>query len=266
MDRSRLDDATANRTLQNVVELFIVPEIQRRHNAGAIPTLPSPLWAAQVILPGDGSEAVVRLNEEIRGGAALVVKPGVSTEAGAQITLQDIVAIERIELSEPEDLNAGHITVMWFGEYVFLAFDFRRNKEVAGKLAKAASEFFDLARYAKEEKKSWSGFVDNLYSTLELSIKAYLWTSAWGLDFRPKMHHVEIAQAFRRFPIGLNQMSSTNEVLEKLRTERKAARYLHKEIVADWSEGETWYDEVGQMLRRAEAQVQTMLPKTSQSP
>jgi|SRR5580700_5392687 hypothetical protein len=249
------DETAYNRTLQQVIDLFINPEIKRRFDAGLIAKLPMALWGVQVILPGDGSEHKVRLNEELQGSMVAVTKPGVPTAPGTPVALTDLAAIEKLVLSEPGDANASHITVVWLGDKVFLSFDARRNRQVASALVKASEEFLEAARHAKDTSKSWSVLVDTLFSSLELSVKAFLWTVPWGLKFKARMHHTEIRSTLSQFPTALNNMGGSAQALELLASERNTARYVHGEIDPKWDLGEEWFKEAEAMLQAAKGQV-----------
>lgn len=233
-------------------DTFVKPEIQRRHELGLIPALPMPLRAVQILFALDGP-AEVRLNDEVKTLGQVIVKPEIAIP-GTDISFHDIVAFEGFMPSEPEDANKGHMTAMWTGKGWLLAYDFRRNKQIGAELMRVSRQFLEAARSAIEAK-SWSVVAESLFSALELAVKAYLWTSPWGKNLRPKMPHTMIRSEFSKFPIAINGMQSTQETLEALAAERGTARYLHGPIVEDWDKAALWFSEAEKMVQRAEAQV-----------
>lgn len=263
----QMDEESALAVLQNLLSTFVEPEIKRRYEAGQISSLPMMLNAAQVILPGDGvSQLVVRLNEETNIQVSMVLKAGVLPEVDRGISLEDIDRVERMFSGNPEDADSGHIAIKWLGERVIFDFDFRYNRKKAGELVAIAVEFLQAARYAETEMRSWSVFVETLFSGLELATKAFLWTTPWGKAFRAKMPHVKIREAFATFPTTLNNLQGQADALTELARERDSARYLHREIRPQWDEGREWLTHAEQMLQRARAQVELLPVQPTNQP
>lgn len=146
--------------------------------------------------------------------------------------------------------------MLWCRPGPFFSFDARRNKAIVVKLIAVSSEFLDSAHFAKDTLNSWSVCVDNSYSSLELSIKAFLWTLPHGLAFKPGMSHDAIRRALRHFPTTANNMDGAVASYEYLMRERYKARYLHQAFTPDWSAAESWLKEAGEMLTRAMLQTE----------
>ncbi len=232
------DQEFHNRVLSNMIDLYVKPEIERRHKEGLVKTLPMPLRAVQILFTLDDGPAEVRLNEEVKALGQVIVKPEIAIP-GKAISADDIVAFEGLILSEPEDANKGHMTAILLGKGWALTYDFRRNKQIGGDIMRVSREFLEAARHAIETK-SWSVLVETLFSALELAVKAFLWTTPWGGELEPKMGHPQIRAEFSKFPIAINGMQSTSDALEALAQERNVARYLHGPIVPEWEKSAVW--------------------------
>jgi hypothetical protein len=157
------------RTLQQMFELYIHPEVARRQAAGTAPT-PMPLVSAQVLFKGNAVE--VRLNSEVKGAMKIRLPGGKPMVPGEPVYLHEIEAIERYELLA-EDRDHGHFTAILRGQEWFLLFDFRRNQGTASQLVSKAKEYVAAARLA-QRAELWGPFCDNLFSASELLAKAQL--------------------------------------------------------------------------------------------
>ena len=108
-------------TLQQVMELWIIPEIKKRQDEGTIPTEPPyTLHKAQVLIGADGTK-IVRLNNEVKILAkAKTTKP---ITKGQVLYESDIETIEELLLIE-EERDLGHFTFIKFKNSWILAFSF----------------------------------------------------------------------------------------------------------------------------------------------
>jgi hypothetical protein len=250
-----MNEELTRAVIQNMLTLYVEPEIKRRHDAGVVASLPMPLQKVQIIIPGDGSEIKVRLNDEARISADVNLRPDVPPTIGEQIGFDEIGRVNYLFPADAEDQNSGHVEMIWSGDKVLLGFDFRYNRAKASKLVPVGREFLEAARHAKDTQRSWSVFVEALFSALELATKAFLWTTPWGQTFRARMPHPAIRENFARFPTVLNNLEAQRIALSDLASERNSARYLHSEIVPRWEDGEGWFSSCEAMLRQAEAQI-----------
>jgi len=66
------------------MKFWVVPEIERRQEAGALPK-PAPLRRAQILFFAEGRSPLVRINEEVKILARGKLKPGVSKRIGDAI-------------------------------------------------------------------------------------------------------------------------------------------------------------------------------------
>lgn len=173
MVRPKIEDSKAGDALmRQALDLWIMPEIERRRSATQLAERFT-LRAAQVVMNIDGGVPRVRLNEEVQ--IVLKVRFGPLPEAkqaGEMIVLDENTAIEDMELTDT-DPNAGHVTMLAQGGRWHIKFDFRYNSERCRDTLQIAREFLDAAASALK-KGNLSAFVDNLFSATELMAKAEL--------------------------------------------------------------------------------------------
>lgn len=158
----------ADRTVKQLIEVWVEPEIKARQARGEPPT-PVILKAAQIIWP-PGNAPIVRLNDEIRGVAVVRVPVGQTTELP---TLDSPgVTLQQFDLA-PDELDAGHATLFVKDGSWQLIFNFQTRRGHAGQLLDKAEEFLATAEWRHSQGKA-SACVDNLFSVCELISKAQL--------------------------------------------------------------------------------------------
>src|SRR5215207_4746465 len=135
------DEEFGQNLMQQVLELWINPEIERRRVAGRLPD-DFALTRAQVIMNLDTNAPEVRFNKEIKAVAQFSAARAI--EVGEDVTEADVDSIEDIMLTD-EDPNAGHLTMMLFKGRWIIAFDFRYNAMRIAATVRAAREFLDSA-------------------------------------------------------------------------------------------------------------------------
>jgi len=117
----------AQAVMQDTVERFVRPEIERR--SAASEEFRGPLWAAQVILGGETTNTRVRLNSEVR----LLAKVEGADEWRDYAELRAVgpVTIREISLL-PEEDGIRHITMynVGEGEQWRLLFNFAGHQEL----------------------------------------------------------------------------------------------------------------------------------------
>jgi hypothetical protein len=124
------------RTFRQMFNLFIKPEVERRHAAGLL-TMQFDLQKAQVIFDDD-QPPKVRLNDEVKGSfLAKISKP---VEIGDPISVSDITEVDRWEL-DMADADSGHFTVLRWGDGWRMLYDFQTNKRKAADLVSLAKQF-----------------------------------------------------------------------------------------------------------------------------
>ena len=169
---SELPESAGASIFQQMIDIWVRPEIDRRRAARALPESFA-LHAAQLICSADGEPNKVRLNDEVQAVALIRKKPGVAKEKGDTIYLDEIEGVETIVLPETEDPNCGHATLVRLGDTWHVVFDFRYNRGRSLELVGRARRFLDAARHANE-CAAWSVLAYNLFTAMELAAKAEL--------------------------------------------------------------------------------------------
>jgi len=218
-----MDEQIKEAVIQQAMDFWINPEIERRREAGTLPE-DFVLSAAQVIL-GDAEMPEVRLNEEVK--AAILVEANRDVTVGEEITADDIAAYKDIILTE-DDPNAGHITIVPRQGHWGLAFDFRRNAAHIGQHIERARQFLDTAAWARQEAKV-SPFVDNLFSATELMAKGLL---IWMPDEKllKGKSHGRLHERFNYERKMDNVDARFAKLLNDLADLRRPARYLARDL------------------------------------
>jgi hypothetical protein len=160
-----MEDLASQRFLDDILRLYITPEIERRTAAKLIPS-PFVLWGAQVIMSFE-KPVEIRLNDEVKAQMKCRYKHEV--KIGTQIDFDNIEEILDVDARDT-DPDAGHITVVFHGGRCYMRFDLRYNAaRIKGHL-EAAREFLSCATCALE-RGHLRAFVDNLFSAAELIAK-----------------------------------------------------------------------------------------------
>jgi hypothetical protein len=155
--------------LRQAFELWINPEINRRQAEGKL-TDGIDLFTAQIVFHID-LPVEIRLNHEVKAQAQMQLSR--SFRPGDPITIGDVEEIVSVDLTD-DDANSAHITLIRTGPEIWMvAFNAQYNRGRARALISIASEYIQLARYALS-KGFYRGFVDTLFSAVELSAKARL--------------------------------------------------------------------------------------------
>lgn len=205
--------------MQNILDLWINPEIERRKEAGNLED-GFVLRAAQVILNVDASTPEVRLNEEVVAVAqARAARP---IEAGEKLTSNDLSTIESIELTE-QDPNAAHITIVLLDTDWYISFDFRYNATRILEAINAAEEFLSCAVFALK-KGYLRAFVENLYGATELMAKGIL-IRLPEKKFLTSEQHKFIASSFNLLRSNMSIDGKYVNLLNRLSRLRSPARY-----------------------------------------
>jgi hypothetical protein len=163
-----LDEQGAQHLFEEVLDLWIHPEIERRRAAGLLPD-DFLVYKAQVVLNLD-APTQVRLNHEVVAAARLKVNRPI--RKGEIVTVGDVDEIADIQLTDL-DPNAGHVTLVLLRDTWHIRFDFRYNAARITAMLDTARQFLDCASVALE-KEHLRAFVDNLFSATELMAKGEL--------------------------------------------------------------------------------------------
>ena len=241
--------------LQQAFDLWLIPEIERRRQAGAIAE-DWTLERAQVIFGNGDEPPAVRLNGEVKGTA--IVTAARAIEKGEMITLDDSGISDLVR--DPEDEDMGHLTILPSpGGGWFISFDFRRNASTMRALADRADGFLATARAALVAGHL-APTAENLFAAVELLAKALLiWIPDESL-LRSRTHQT----VHRRFN-SERRMGNVDprfaDLLNRLRDVRGSARYLRGDLLLDAREAEEMIAVAEEMLEAARAAI----PRTSGS-
>src|SRR5258708_31397857 len=121
----------------------------------------------------DGRDIEVRMKSEVKGGLRDKEKQGVDKKPGDDVFADEIGSVDAIELSDRDDPDCGHATILRLPDQWILGFDLVYSKGSARKYLQTAQEFFSAAETAWERHHR-SAFIDTLYSAAELSVRALL--------------------------------------------------------------------------------------------
>jgi hypothetical protein len=140
-----LDKEGQQRSFDQFMQLFVLPEIERRKKDGNLPE-GFILQSAQVIFSGDGTKPVVRLNTEAKIEAKVKLKDDIKKNKGEVVSWNDIEDIQMIRLPDDEEGKYAHFSMVRVGGNWIFTFDFRYNKELARTCFKTAKQFAENLR------------------------------------------------------------------------------------------------------------------------
>lgn len=251
---TNIDREFSKRAVQNIMDIFVTPEVKRRQDAGKLPE-PVKLMCAQVILFPDERKPLIRINEEVRAKAKVEYRPGISKKPGDPVYENEIEAISYVELGPDDDPDCGHIFLYFHGSTAFMSFDFRRNRALARRHTQRAKDYLKAASHSMQSD-NLAPFIDNLFNAAELSAKAVLLvTYDYAPSLRVKSSHRGIHMRYNKFANLGNVMPEYKKIFNKLAGLRDPARYLkgHLPTITD-AEAQRMLNVVSQMIGDAERQ------------
>jgi hypothetical protein len=160
-------DEFAKAAVQNMLDLFITPEVTRRQEAGLLPK-PLELERAQIIFRADGSKPIVRINKEVQ--LQMLARATRAVTVGEPVYSNDLSEIVGAKLIDEEE-DCGHFTFVNMGGRLFLSFDFHYNRSASRSLVVLAKQFAEAAELCMERQLS-EPCVDNLFNACELAARA----------------------------------------------------------------------------------------------
>jgi len=230
------------------MDLFIAPEIKRRQENGELPT-PFELKAAQIVFFPDNRKPEVRINSEIKAIGKVKLKAGVSKKKGDPIHEHEVEGLKEINLTEEDDPDCAHATLIRLADAWIISFDFRHNKGLSKKHVETAKQFYECAEFSLG-RKNWTSFVDNLFSAAELVVKSVLLSFPDPI-FRKKATHKGIHYKYNRFADLGNVKPAFRETFNKLYNWRACARYIKKNITISEDEARKLLNIVKEMIEDA---------------
>lgn len=222
-----LDEKGAKNLFDNIMNLWVLPEIERRRKNDQI-SGQYILSKAQVVFNPKSESIVVRLNEEVKASATAKIKKGVSKRKGEPVYEGEIEEIQDIKLTEEDDPDSGHVTMMQFRGNWIIHFNFRYYKSRLQYFLRAAEEFLLSARTNKKENLT-RPFIDNIFSAIEMMAVCQLYNRA-GNKFQKKRSHRLVQRKYNDVTRLGNFKPEYKEVLNKLAGLRDGARYIKRDF------------------------------------
>ena len=215
-----MDEEIKQRVFQQVMDIFVIPEIEKRRKEGKI-SEGATISKMQIVFSLDDQKNYVRLNNEVK--AIATGKANKSINKGDVVYEDDIVNIEKIELTD-DDLNCAHITLLLFKKKWIISFDFRYNKERIKEHIEASKEFYGSALDSLD-KNRLRPFYENAFASAELSAKSVLLALPDKKILEGKNHKDRIKKFENWAKLG-NVKMEFSTTLSGLSDLRDSARYL----------------------------------------
>lgn len=220
-----LTDEFKRRVYEQLFEMWINPEIDRRRVAGRLPD-DFALYAAQVIMNPEATGNEVRLNDEV--AAIAMVRARGPLEPGEPVSSEQVEQILGLELTE-RDPNAGHMTLLYHANGWHLSFSFRYNTARITESIEAARQFLNCARFALSEGYL-RVFVENLFAAVELLAKSEFLALA-DRDIMSTKKHSAIRAKYNRWGGRVDGFDHRfAALLNRLGELREPARYLRRPL------------------------------------
>lgn len=222
------DNEMGQRVLEQALQIWIAPELERRREAGLLPS-DFVLRAAQIVMNVD-APTKVRLNAEVK--LVVEVRPlhNRAIEVGDSILVEDVESIEGFHLTT-DDPNAGHLSIVWLPGQVFIGWNFSYNATRNRARVANARQFLDAGRYALE-RGNLNAFVENALAGVEALAKARLMMLPDRAIMDSRKHRAVTAK-YNRWAVLNDSERPYAEALNLLTKQRKAARYLEGELKID---------------------------------
>lgn len=228
-----------------LMEIFIMPEVKRRQEIGELDK-PLDLRAAQIIFFPDSRKPQVRVNSEIKAIAKAKLRPGTSKKPGDPIFNHEVEGLEEIGLTEKDDPDCAHATLLRIGDRWVISFDFRYNKALSKQHIETAKKFYESAKFSFDQE-NWEPFIDTLFSATELTAKSIL-LSIYDPKLCKKATHKGIQVKYNRFADLGSVKPDYRQILNKLSGLRGNARYLKGEISISKRDAKESLDTVKSMI------------------
>jgi len=214
--KNELTQEDLKRTFQQIVDLWIIPEVNKRQQKGWREDI---IWAAQIILVPN-RKPLIRLNNQV--DVKVRVKVNRNIKKGEAVFHKDISEINEI-IIEKTIKDSAYIILMLFNNKWTIKFDFRYFKETVKEYIGAAREFYESA----EEnlfKKRFRPFYEECWATAEILSACNFLLIGQKYD----KHYKNIEKMKSWAELG-NVEIEFSEVLEKLYKLRNSARYMKSE-------------------------------------
>jgi len=215
-----MDNEIAQRVFQQVMDLWITPEIEKRKIHKKIPS-EFKLRSAQIVFSSERTLIKIRLNNEVKAIAKCKVNK--AKNKGDFVYEEDIENIESIELTD-KDPNSAHLTLLLIKGRWIISFDFRYNKKRILEHIEASKEFLESAK-DNLNKNRLRPFFEDSFACAELLAKSILLQlpdkeMLYGKD------HIHRIDKFKNWASLGNVSQKHSDILKRLKELRSSARYL----------------------------------------
>lgn len=234
---------------QYAFDTYVQPDLMQRASDGRLPE-GTPIKAIRILFLSDSDAVRVLLNEEVGPITGKVkLKDGIRKDKGEPILKSEIENMV-VEVPELEDRDCSHITMIYGMDGWTIAFDTVYNKEYVINSLSKSKEFSSGAKYALELEQ-WASFNENAFAAGELAAKVLLLTYG-DPDFKSKQpQHNTIHSKFNR----IQDEKPFNDVLGKLKKNRKRARYSNEPFVLLKEVAESMLGDVDDIIKSVESRI-----------
>jgi hypothetical protein len=218
-----LNEEAGKNLFNHVLEIWVNPEIEKRRKEGKISDT-YVIDRIQVITP-PYKPPFIRFNEEVKAEliCKLKIKPGNHKKLGEPIYENEVGDILHLKLTDEDDPNYGHLTMILFKNKWLISFDFRINKKLAKEKLEIGRDYLEIAEYSLRKSKL-NVFVDNLFSAIELFVTSQLLVSAEE-EYSKKQTHRGTSRKYNNYINLGNYKKKFKEVFNDIYGFRDKARY-----------------------------------------
>ncbi|MGZ5551897.1 MAG: hypothetical protein ACXWE7_14035 [Nitrososphaeraceae archaeon] len=207
----------------HVLEIWINPEIEKREIESRIPKNFQISKIQILIKPGE--KPLVRFNDEVLAEIIAHLTPGVRKSVlGEPVYNNEIQKICKIQLTDKDDPDSGHLTMILLKNKWYIYFDFRMNKKKANARLEVGKEFLNVAEICLN-KKYFRAFIDNLFSAVELFVISHLFIIS-EQEYTLNTTHRNTSHKYNNYIKIGNYKNAFKDLFNKLNGERNNARYL----------------------------------------
>ena len=236
-----LNEQGQRRNFEQMMNIFVIPEMKRRQESGKIPKLFN-LWATQIIFLKK-LKPIIRLNTECKILFTAKVEDGCFKEKGLEIRMNHIESVDDIKVTGG-DGNKKHFSMVRIRDIWYYTFNFGYNKQRAKDIFKSAKEFYFSAKNDYRSKR-WRPFISNICTTSELLAKSQLIQLPHIEDF--KTHGYLQSEYNKWYKLG-NVESEYRELLNEVFELRDKARYSESEFKISESKAKNFLSHATSML------------------
>lgn len=233
-----------------IISIYVNPEIARRVEAGLM-AAGTTLTKIQVILFDDGRNQV-RLNEEVKATWKVKLKKGVRKEKGDPIYDNEVEQFQPAELLD-DDLDCAHVTMISVADRWQISFSFQYNQKTARAHLEAAEEFFASAKESMANGR-FRPFVDNLFSSSELAVKALLLSLPMD-GIKASRRHSNLHSNYNRLGHSGMVPEELTAAFNTLDKGRYPARYLDANFNLTAADAQKLLDAVRGIIDHAKARI-----------